>query len=721
MADGRRDRLFPILGIVLICVSILTVLGIRGGPESIGRINVHLGGFLVTYFDILAWSLPVLGLYWGWKLITGTSYLRGALVSAFIVMAFVVLSTFSLVGMGAEASQTGNIGGRIGHHAASSLVYVFGTVGSRIVVIAGLLILFSLATGLSMRKGALRLESTLVGLFRYVVRRLSDRPVKVKPRVSRSGARRGPRRKPTEEPLEGSDRTETLQGPEERPRPEIAIQPKLSLARPEGGARDMYGARPPAGPEDGYRSDGEEEYVEPSIELFDTDQQESHISEEELTDQASFMESKLSNFGIDAKVVEIHPGPVITRFEIEPGSSVKVHQVVNLADDLALALKARSLRILAPIPGKGTIGIEVPNRHPSLVKMGEILASPEFTRSGSKLTLALGKDVQGNPYTADLEAMPHLLIAGATGSGKSVCINTVITSLLYRNSPQDIQILLIDPKRLELNMYEGIPHLICEVVTEPKKAVRALSWVVEEMDTRYKLLAKRGVRNIQSYEEGLPYIVVVIDELADLMLTVPQDIEHAITKLAQMARAVGIHLVMATQRPSVDVITGVIKANFPCRIGFKVASKTDSRTILDTNGAERLLGRGDMLVLPPGQSEPTRIHGAFISSEEIRAMTDFLKTQSHLASPAFTFESLEHHDVSMDDRDELFDQAARIVVTHQQGSVSLLQRRLKVGYSRAARLIDHLEEAGIVGPFEGSKARQVLVDESHLEDMAGTS
>jgi S-DNA-T family DNA segregation ATPase FtsK/SpoIIIE len=374
---------------------------------------------------------------------------------------------------------------------------------------------------------------------------------------------------------------------------------------------------------------------------------------------------------------------------------------------------------VAPIPGKGTIGIEVPNRHPSTVAIREILASQRFEESCSKLELAVGKDVSGNPYTADLEAMPHLLIAGATGSGKSVCINTIITSLVYRNSPQDVQLLLIDPKRLELNMYEGIPHLVCEVVTEPKKAVRALGWVIEEMDMRYQILAKRGVRSIQSFQEGLPYIVVVIDELADLMLTVPQEIETAIAKLAQMARAVGIHLVMATQRPSVDVITGVIKANFPCRMAFKVASRTDSRTIIDANGAERLIGKGDMLFLSPGASDPIRVHGAFVSSQETQRLVEFLRTQSHLASPALSLDSPEHHEVRADQRDELFEEAARIVITHQQGSVSLLQRRLKVGYSRAARLIDFLEEAGIVGPFEGSKARQVLVDESYLEDLAG--
>jgi S-DNA-T family DNA segregation ATPase FtsK/SpoIIIE len=462
---------------------------------------------------------------------------------------------------------------------------------------------------------------------------------------------------------------------------------------------------------------GDEEYEYPRLSLFNDPAGGMAMSENDLRDLAATLESKLAIFGVEARVVEIHPGPVITRFEIEPGSGVKVHQVVNLSDDLALALKATAIRILAPIPGKGTVGIEVPNTNPCIVSMKEILASQKFTSSESRLEIALGKDVSGKPYTADLEAMPHLLIAGATGSGKSVCINTIITSMVYRNSPNEVQLLLIDPKRLELSIYKGIPHLVCEVVTEPKKAVRALNWVIEEMDMRYKLLAGRGVRNIQAMDGELPYILVIIDELADLMLTVPQELEMAVAKLAQMARAVGIHLVVATQRPSVDVITGVIKANLPCRIAFKVASRIDSRTILDANGAEGLLGRGDMLFLPPGTAEPLRIHGAFVSSGETRALVDFLSRQSHLAQPGLSLETPEARDLPPAKKDELFEQAARIVVTTQQGSVSILQRRLRVGYSRAARLIDLLEEAGIVGPFEGSKARQVLVDESYIDNI----
>jgi S-DNA-T family DNA segregation ATPase FtsK/SpoIIIE len=706
MAIGRGEKISSVFGVILIALSILIVVGKLGSPETVGELHNRLNTVVLPLFNDLDWIIPILGVYWGWKLIVGGPYVRPVLVSAFVFTLYFAFSTFSHIAAGTEASAGQNVGGKIGHHFAETCEHIFGSYGSRIVTMAGVAVMFILATGVSVRKGALRLEAVfgrLAGVFRDALLTPAEKP---KPKVSRRAAGR-------------QDDAAAVGRPEPvvpKKAPQVAgplfagrleLQPQVE-ALP---AAERVSASAPEGR-------GGSEYRCPALSIFEDCAADVSVSEDELRDLATYLEDKLSSFGIEARVSEIHPGPVITRFEIEPGSSTKVHQVVNLADDLALALKARSLRILAPIPGKGTIGIEVPNKRPSTVRIKEILASNRFKSSGSKLEMALGKDVAGNPYTADLEVMPHLLIAGATGSGKSVCINTVITSLVYRNSPDDVQLILIDPKRLELNQYEGIPHLLCEVVTEPKKAVRALAWVVEEMDMRYQLLAKRGVRNIQSYEEGLPYIVIVIDELADLMLTVPQEIETAVAKLAQMARAVGIHLVMATQRPSVDVITGVIKANFPCRIAFKVASKIDSRTIIDANGAERLLGRGDMLFLAPGTAEPIRVHGAFVSSEETRTMVEFLKQQSHLAVEGFSLEAAEHHEVPVDQRDELFEDAARIVITHQQGSVSLLQRRLKVGYSRAARLIDFLEEAGIVGPFEGSKARQVLVDETFLEHLA---
>ncbi len=710
METARREKSLSILGIILICFGVLAVLGFLLGPGSMNKLSDRVIDFLPLYLGVLKWIVPIMGIYWGWKVIRGGPYLRPLMFSAFVFMLFVTASTFAehLMAEGAESSS--NVGGVFGSRLAGAVAAVFGTIGSMIVAVAGMGIFFILTTGYSLRSAVAWIEERVEYLFDRVREAFTAPEGKPKPRV----ARKPPvARRPEISPAEKSrdNPRPIVEGPSPEPAPPKVFgnQQDLGLA-PSQHSATLKAAPAPA---------GGAAYKHPPITLFEDSKIETSVSEDDLQELATYLEEKLSNFDISARVVEIHPGPVITRFEIEPGSCTKVHQVVNLADDLALALKARSLRILAPIPGKGTIGIEVPNKHPSVVGIKEILASKRFTSSKSKLEMALGKDVAGNPYTVDLETMPHLLIAGSTGSGKSVCINSIITSLVYRNSPQDLQLLLIDPKRLEMNQYEGIPHLVCEVVTEAKKVIKALSWVIEEMDLRYQLLAKRGVRNIQSYEEGLPYIVVVIDELADLMLTVPQELETAVTKLAQMARAVGIHLVMATQRPSVDVITGVIKANFPCRMAFKVASKTDSRTILDANGAERLLGKGDMLLLPPGTSEPLRVHGAFVSTEETQRMVEFLKVQSHLATPAFSLEAIEHHDfVPVAKRDELFEDAARIVITHQQGSVSLLQRRLKVGYSRAARLVDFLEEAGIVGPFEGSKARQVLVDESYLENLS---
>jgi S-DNA-T family DNA segregation ATPase FtsK/SpoIIIE len=720
MDTRRREKYLSILGFTLIAFSVLVALGLVLGPGSMNKVSTGLIDRLSRYLGYLVWIVPVMGVYWGWRAIRGGAYQSSIIFSVLVFAIYLTASTFSKHFMTPEAEASTNIGGALGMRLASAVETVFGGTGSLIVVSAGLVIAFILATGVSLRSGAIWLEEKLAALGGaiggFVREAFSSPPSKPKPRVAKRQERsesRSESRAPQKSPASVVESKVSKSEASAMPPPPPPEPPRV-FARQQD-----LGLVPDREPRVGMTSASASQYKYPPISIFEDSQCEETASEEELRDMASFLESKLTNFDINARVVEIHPGPVITRFEIEPGSSTKVHQVVNLADDLALALKARSIRILAPIPGKGTIGIEVPNKSPSVVTIKEILASEAFASSKSKLEIAVGKDVAGNPYVADLEAMPHLLIAGATGSGKSVCINSIITSLVYRNSPQDVQLLLIDPKRLELNMYEGIPHLVCEVVTEAKKAVRALSWVIEEMDLRYQLLAKRGVRNIQSYEEGLPYIVVVIDELADLMLTVPQELETAVTKLAQMARAVGIHLVMATQRPSVDVITGVIKANFPCRMGFKVASKTDSRTILDANGAERLLGKGDMLLLPPGRSEPVRVHGAFVSSEETQRLTEFLRQQSHLASPALSLEAVEHTEfVPVDKRDELFGDAARIVITHQQGSVSLLQRRLKVGYSRAARLIDFLEEAGIVGPFEGSKARQVLVDESYLENIS---
>lgn len=468
------------------------------------------------------------------------------------------------------------------------------------------------------------------------------------------------------------------------------------------------------------------DYKYPSLDLLDeAPHLRPSISNEELNQTAKILKETLATFGVEIEGdrIEKYPGPVITRYEFKPAAGIKVNQVVNLADDLALAMRARKVRIVAPVPGKAAIGVEIPNKTPQVVYLREILTSPAFQNAESKLALALGQTTSGEPFVTDLGRMPHLLIAGATGSGKSVCINAIITSLLYRLPPDEIRFIMIDPKMLELSVYEGIPHLERSVITTPKNAEYVLSEIVIEMEERYRKLAKAGVRNIEDYnakqrrEKVLPYLVIIVDELADLMMSSSARTEGLVTRLAQMARAVGIHLILATQRPSVDVITGLIKANFSARVAFQVASKIDSRTILDMNGAEKLLGAGDMLFIQPGHPEPRRIHGAYISSRETERIVDFIKAQRYEVEPIsiFSSEPSEIPEEEKEKDEDLFRRAVELVIRHKQGSVSLLQRRLAIGYQRAARLIDQLEQEGIVGPYDGSKAREVLVDETYLE------
>ena len=480
------------------------------------------------------------------------------------------------------------------------------------------------------------------------------------------------------------------------------------------------------------------------------------VDRNSLTMAARMLEKKLLDFGVEGDVVEVKPGPVVTMYEFSPAPGVKVNKISNLQDDLAMALQAVSIRIVAPIPGRGVVGIEIPNKDRETVYLKEIIDSEAFHKHGGKLPLALGKDIFGQVVVSDLSRMPHLLVAGSTGSGKSVSINTMVLSLLYRATPDDVRLIMIDPKMLELSIYEGIPHLLLPVVTNPKKAALALNWAVREMERRYQLMADKSVRNIDGYnrklakeakeeesripdpepqldqpedmvelpplpeeiateelEHGhLPYIVVIVDELADLMMVAGRDIEESIARLAQMARAAGIHLILATQRPSVDVITGLIKANFPTRISFKVFSRTDSRTILDSMGAEALLGMGDMLFLPPGVGYLQRVHGAFVSEHEVQRVVEFLSRQGNpeydksiLTAPPTTTEQTDE-----DDYDDLWDDALKIVTDTRQASISMLQRRLRVGYNRAARMIEKMEQEGIVGPSDGSgKPREVLI------------
>jgi len=469
----------------------------------------------------------------------------------------------------------------------------------------------------------------------------------------------------------------------------------------------------------------------PSLELLNEVQvnRETEIQRESLEMNARRVEKKLADFGVAGEVIEILPGPVITMYEFKPAPGVKISKVAGLADDLALALRAPSIRIVAPIPGKAAIGIEIPNNQRDPVYLYEILASQAYKNSTYKLTLGLGKDITGAPVISDLTKMPHLLVAGATGAGKSVSLNAMINSLLFKFPPDMVRFLIIDPKRIELTVYNDIPHLLYPVVTEPKDATKALRWAVQEMERRYQLLSDQGVRHIEAYnrkvlkekktkgadspedsEKRLPYIVVVIDELSDLMMTSSREVEEAITRLAQMARAAGIHLVIATQRPSVDVLTGIIKANFPARISFQVSSRVDSRTILDSVGAEHLLGDGDMLFMPPGVGRITRIHGAFISEEEVKRVTDFLREQM---KPDYDFTLLtqvtEEEEVDDDiEFDEKYDRAVDLVIQTGQASISMIQRKLRVGYNRAARMIEAMERQGIVGPSDGVRPREVF-------------
>jgi len=449
--------------------------------------------------------------------------------------------------------------------------------------------------------------------------------------------------------------------------------------------------------------------------------------EKELPETARALRETLETFGVRLEGnIEMYPGPVITRFEIRPAAGIKVNQIANLSEDLALNLRAKSIRIVAPIPGKAAVGVEIPNRHPQMVYVRDILASEQFQTTRNNLPLALGKDISGRPFVTGLAAMPHLLIAGTTGSGKSVCINVIITSLIFSRHPDELKFIFIDPKMLELSVYKGIPYLAEQVVTNPKQAERVLGDVVVEMEERYQKLAAASVRSIVDYNRKqksasnkLPYIVIVIDELADLMMSSHSSrVELLITRLAQMARAVGIHLILATQRPSVDVITGLIKANFPSRIAFQVATKTDSRTILDANGAERLLGKGDMLFMESGLPEARRLHGALITSEETDALVAFLKTQPYSRRMEKESEAVADEKAQMRQlNDPVLLEAVETVVQQGQASVSLLQRKLGVGYQRAARIIDDLEAMKIIGPYNESKARDVLVDKSFVENL----
>jgi DNA segregation ATPase FtsK/SpoIIIE, S-DNA-T family len=531
-----------------------------------------------------------------------------------------------------------------------------------------------------------------------------------------------PESKPVPEPASVPAPPVVAKRPAPRPEP---VAPVLPLA--EAGPMGL----PPAARKPGA-------FTLPPMSLLDAAKGERKVDERELMDAARHLEEKCREFSVEGAVVQIHPGPVVTTFEFKPDAGVKYSKVTGLADDLCLAMKAESV-LIDRIPGKSTVGIQIPNPNREAISLRELLESETYQRSASKLTIALGKTIHGEPFMADLAAMPHLLIAGSTGTGKSVGLNSMLTSILYRATPDDVRLIMIDPKRLELGMYEEIPHLLSPVVVDPKKAANALRWAVREMEERYKHLASFGVRNIEQYNrnvrhmqedpaaaEGgelpklLPFIVVVVDELADLMMVAGNEVEESICRLAQMARAVGIHLILATQRPSVDVITGLIKANLPARISFRVSSKIDSRTILDANGAEQLLGRGDMLFMPPATSRVVRLHGPYISEQESARLASFLRKQGRPSFDTSITEEEKSEKAGLEfEKDDLYDDAARMVVQSGQVSISSLQRKLRIGFSRAARLVDMMEADGLVSGASGAKPREVLVDKNYFDEVDG--
>jgi len=513
--------------------------------------------------------------------------------------------------------------------------------------------------------------------------------------------------------------------------------PAIKRSQPTTPSLPLENREPTKSPMERRKGD----YVMPPLTLLDSAKASQKIDERELMDAARLLEEKCREFSVEGSVVQIHPGPVVTTYEFKPDAGVKYNRITSLAEDLCLAMRAESI-LIDRIPGKSTVGIQIPNASREPISLRELLESDAYTRSASRLTMVMGKTINGDPMMTDLGAMPHLLIAGSTGAGKSVSVNAMLTSILYRATPDEVRFIMIDPKRLELGMYEDIPHLMTPVVVDPKQAANALRWAVREMEERYKTLAKQGVRNIDQYNRNikamlaelkesqknqaeqevgeplkpLPYIVVIIDELADLMMVASKEVEESIARLAQMARAVGIHLILATQRPSVDVITGLIKANLPARIAFRVASKIDSRTILDGNGAEQLLGKGDMLYLAPASSRMVRVHGPYISEQETARLCSFLRKQG---KPVYdtSITADEKTATHMEfEKDDLYDEAARIIVSSGQASISYLQRRLRIGFSRAARLVDMMEMDGVVSPATNGK-REVLVDANYFEEV----
>ncbi len=703
----------------------------------VGRVGAFLSELSLQLFGYASYLLPaliaVVAWHYFWCQPPDAAYTKAFGVTLFFGCASAFLSL--IFGSTEVAGKTFNAGGSIGTWLGAAMSEYLNRTGSIIVLLTLMALSVILSTQFSFGRLFARasqesrdLSARGIGWLRlWVERRRKDRE------------RRGVVAKHTKKAGgTGLAVIKTAARDEDDPRPAKSASPPPLLpvvARKPSDVASLLPPEPAPVKASAQRKNGA--YMLPPPSLLDAPKVERKIDERELMDSARQLEEKCREFAVEGQVAQIHPGPVVTTFEFKPDAGVKYSKITSLADDLCLAMQAESV-LIDRIPGKSTVGIQIPNPNREAISLRELLESDAYHRSLSKLTLALGKTIHGEPYLTDLATMPHLLIAGSTGTGKSVGVNAMLTSILYRATPDDVRLILIDPKRLELGMYEDIPHLLTPVVVDPKKAANALRWAVHEMEERYKTLAAEGVRNIDQYNrnirlvlaEGgaakdpdapkpLPFIVVVIDELADLMMVASNEVEESIARLAQMARAVGIHLILATQRPSVDVVTGLIKANLPSRISFRLSSKTDSRTILDANGAEQLLGRGDMLFLPPASSRCIRLHGPYISEQESARLASFLRKQG---KPVFD-ESITAEDEQTGpggiqfEKDDLYDEASRIVVSSGQASISYLQRKLRIGFSRAARLVDMMEAEGLVSQGTGGKPREVLVDRGYFEEV----
>ena len=773
-----------VIGVILIALSLLTFLSLlsfvpgeaetvaSGAPASapprnlIGSFGAVLAGGFFFLIGGAAYLFPLLLGKLGLRCFSQSPVsirfrtAASSLAAVFFLSAFLHLEATAVPTVSSGFVHRGMAGGVFGQVLADGLRSWFASTGAHIVILAGFIVSLLFTTPLSLTE---------------LVQAFPERWAAWREKLAALMPEPAP-----EPPVESGNRRQRSRTVKERPEPEPAPEPVSMATEPaqiESAAAVEWpviqppiaatpapaeAAEPDVEPVTTTVDSGDYQLPDPDELLSDPTGPITRMSDDELKAQSDVLTRALASFGIIGKVTEVRPGPVVTMYEFEPSPGTKVARIVNLADDLALGLKAISLRIVAPIPGKSVVGIEVPNMARETVSMKEVVMSETFTKARSKLTLALGKDIFGAPATADLKTMPHLLVAGATGAGKSVGLNTMLLSILFSARPSEVKLLLIDPKMLEFSAYDGIPHLLRPVITDAKSAARGLGWVVAEMERRYKLLSEAGVRNIDAYNrkvaglheafaeeaaaanqpelpmqflteeqrlsagestdpevdpgprdrptppEPLPYIVVMIDELADLMMVAPKDVEDKIARLAQMARASGIHLVLATQRPSVDVLTGLIKANFPARIAFQVSSKTDSRTILDANGAEALLGRGDMLYLASGTGRLARLHGSFVSDDDVRCVVDFVKKQ---ALPKYDpeLQSLKQEEAAEEEaKDEVYEQAKDLVLSTGQASASLIQRRLRVGYPRAARMIEQMEADGIVGAAGRDGRREVL-------------